>query len=71
MKIHMIGIGGAGLSGIAEVTAGSLRRRVEELLGDDDRREALARGMASLATPGAADAVARRLLRAVGEEAGR
>ena len=53
----------------AEVTAGSLRRRVEELLGDDDRREALARGMAALATPGAADAVARRLLRAAGEEA--
>jgi UDP-N-acetylglucosamine--N-acetylmuramyl-(pentapeptide) pyrophosphoryl-undecaprenol N-acetylglucosamine transferase len=55
----------------AEVTAGSLRRRVEALLDDDDRREALARGMAALATPGAADAVAWRLLRAAGEEAGR
>jgi len=55
----------------AEVTAGSLKRRVEALLDDDDRREALARGMASLATPGAADTVAVRLLRAAGEEAGR
>jgi len=54
----------------AEVTAGSLRRRVEDLLEDDDRREALARGMAALATPGAADVVARRLLRAAGEESG-
>ena len=51
-----------------EVTAGALRSRVEDMLGDDDRREALARGMAALATPGAADAVARRLLRAAGEE---
>lgn len=51
-----------------EVTAGSLRRRVEGLLNDDDRREAMARGMAALATPGAADAVARRLLRAAGKE---
>jgi UDP-N-acetylglucosamine--N-acetylmuramyl-(pentapeptide) pyrophosphoryl-undecaprenol N-acetylglucosamine transferase len=50
------------------VTAISLRRRVEELLDDDDRREALARGMAALATPGAADAVAGRLLGAAGEE---
>lgn len=54
----------------AEVTAGSLRRRVEDLLDDDDRREALARGMAALATPEAADAVARRLLRAAREESG-
>ncbi len=54
-----------------EVTARSLRRRVEDLLEDDDRREALARGMAALATPGAADAVARRVLRTAGEEAGR
>jgi UDP-N-acetylglucosamine--N-acetylmuramyl-(pentapeptide) pyrophosphoryl-undecaprenol N-acetylglucosamine transferase len=53
-----------------EVTARSLRRRVEDLLEDDDRREALASGMAALATPGAADAVARRVLRAAGEEAG-
>ena len=52
----------------AEVTAESLKGRVEVLLNDDDRREALARGMAALATPGAADAVARRLLRAAGEE---
>jgi UDP-N-acetylglucosamine--N-acetylmuramyl-(pentapeptide) pyrophosphoryl-undecaprenol N-acetylglucosamine transferase len=54
-----------------EVTARSLRRRVEDLLEDDDRREALASGMAALATPGAADAVARRVLRTAGEEAGR
>ena len=52
----------------AEVTAESLKGRVEVLLNDDDRREALARGMAALATPGATDAVARRLLRASGEE---
>ncbi len=52
----------------AEVTAESLKGRVEVLLNDDDRREELARGMAGLATPGAADAVARRLLRASGEE---
>ena len=51
-----------------KVTAGSLRRRVEELLEDEERREALARGMSALATPGAADAVARRLLREAGEE---
>jgi UDP-N-acetylglucosamine--N-acetylmuramyl-(pentapeptide) pyrophosphoryl-undecaprenol N-acetylglucosamine transferase len=55
----------------AEVTAGSLKRRVEALLDDDDRREALARGMATLATPKAADTVAVRLLRAAGGEAGR
>ncbi len=54
-----------------EVTASSLRRRVEDLLNDDDRRGTLARGMAALATPGAADDVAGRLLRAAGEEAGR
>ena len=54
-----------------EVTAESLKRRTEALLNDDDRREALARGMAELATPRAADAVARRLLRAAAEEAGR
>jgi UDP-N-acetylglucosamine--N-acetylmuramyl-(pentapeptide) pyrophosphoryl-undecaprenol N-acetylglucosamine transferase len=55
----------------AEVTAGSLKSRVEALLDDDERRGALARGMAALATPGAADAVARRLLQTAGEEAWR
>ena len=62
--------GAAELMMDAEVTADSLKRRVEDLLNDDDRREALARGMAELATPGAADEVARRLLLAAGEEAG-
>lgn len=52
----------------SEVTAAALRRRVEALLEDDERRGAYERRMAELATPGAADAVARRLLRAAGEE---
>ena len=51
-----------------EVTAESLRRRVESLLKDDERREELAERMAALATPGAADAVAGRLLHAAGRE---
>ena len=51
-----------------EVTAESLRRRVESLLKDDERREELAGRMAALATPGAADAVAGRLLYAAGRE---
>ena len=60
--------GAAELMMDSQVTAGSLRRRVEDLLNDDERREALARGMAALATPGAADDVARRLLRAAEKE---
>ncbi len=60
--------GAAELMMDAEVTAESLRRRVEGLLEDDVRREELAGRMAALATPGAADAVAGRLLRAAGEE---
>ena len=63
--------GAAELMPDAEVDASSLKRRVEELLHDDERREAQSRNMAALATPGAADEVARRLLRAAGEEAGR
>ena len=55
----------------AEVTAASLKSRVEALLDDDERRGALAHAMAALATPGAADAVARRLLQTAGEEAWR
>ena len=51
-----------------EVSAGSLRSQVEALLEDDGRRGALARRMASLATPGAADRVAELLLRAAGKE---
>jgi UDP-N-acetylglucosamine--N-acetylmuramyl-(pentapeptide) pyrophosphoryl-undecaprenol N-acetylglucosamine transferase len=48
----------------AEVTAATLRGRVETLLEDDQRREELAGRMCALATPGAADEVAGRLLRA-------
>ena len=62
--------GAAELMMDGEVTADSLKRRVEDLLNDDDKRGALASGMAALATPGAADAVALRLLVAAGEEAG-
>jgi UDP-N-acetylglucosamine--N-acetylmuramyl-(pentapeptide) pyrophosphoryl-undecaprenol N-acetylglucosamine transferase len=51
-----------------EVTAEALRWRIEELLDDEGRREELARRMSSLATPGAADEVARRLLEAAQEE---
>ena len=51
-----------------EVTAESLGLRVEGLLEDDKRRAELAGRMAALATPGAADAVAGRLLHAAGEE---
>ncbi len=47
-----------------EVTAGSLRGRVEALLRDQARRETLAGNMRKLATPEAATAVAERLLRA-------
>ena len=46
----------------SEVTAATLRERVEALLNDDERREGLASRMRSLATPGAADEVAQRLL---------
>ncbi len=49
-----------------EVTAATLRRRVEGLLNDDDRRGEMAGRMAALATPGAADEVARRLFGAAG-----
>ena len=51
-----------------EVTVESLKRRVEKLLDDDERRDELAGQMAALATPGAADVVAGRLLQAAGEE---
>jgi len=52
----------------AEVTAATLRGRVETLLEDDERREELAGRMRALATPGAADEVAGRLLRAAEKE---
>jgi UDP-N-acetylglucosamine--N-acetylmuramyl-(pentapeptide) pyrophosphoryl-undecaprenol N-acetylglucosamine transferase len=48
----------------AAVSAQTMRRHIEDLLDDDTRREELAERMRSLATPGAADAVAERLLRA-------
>ena len=48
----------------SEVTAPALRERVEVLLEDEGRREALAGRMCALATPEAADEVAERLLRA-------
>ena len=46
----------------SEVTAASLRERVERLLNDGGHREELSGRMRSLATPGAADEVAGRLL---------
>ncbi|MDQ3589596.1 MAG: UDP-N-acetylglucosamine--N-acetylmuramyl-(pentapeptide) pyrophosphoryl-undecaprenol N-acetylglucosamine transferase, partial [Actinomycetota bacterium] len=52
----------------SEVSAESLRGRIEGLLDDDGRREELARRMSTLATPGAADEVARRLLDAAQKE---
>jgi UDP-N-acetylglucosamine--N-acetylmuramyl-(pentapeptide) pyrophosphoryl-undecaprenol N-acetylglucosamine transferase len=51
----------------SEVTARTLRERVERLLDDDGRREELAARMGELATPGAADEVAGRLLAAAKE----
>lgn len=48
----------------ADVTAQTLRGRIESLLDDDARREGLAARMGELATPGAAAEVAERLLAA-------
>lgn len=53
-----------------DVDAVSVRSRVEALLADDGRRERLAGAMKSLATPGAADEVAKRLVRAGTEDGG-
>ncbi len=52
----------------AEVGAESLRKRVEDLLADEGRRERLAGRMGTLATPGAAGEVAEGLLRARDKE---
>jgi UDP-N-acetylglucosamine--N-acetylmuramyl-(pentapeptide) pyrophosphoryl-undecaprenol N-acetylglucosamine transferase len=60
--------GAAELLPDSEVTAATLRERVEDLLDDEGRREELAGRMRSLATPGAADEVAGRLLRAATKE---
>jgi UDP-N-acetylglucosamine--N-acetylmuramyl-(pentapeptide) pyrophosphoryl-undecaprenol N-acetylglucosamine transferase len=46
-----------------EISAATLRERVEDLLNDDERRERLAGRMRALATPEAADEAASRLLR--------
>ena len=46
----------------SEVTAESLRESVETLLFDDERRKELASRIGGLATPGAADDIADRLL---------
>ncbi|HZY56974.1 MAG TPA: glycosyltransferase, partial [Rubrobacteraceae bacterium] len=45
-----------------EVTADTLRSRVEDLLRDDTRREKLAKNIRDLATPEAASKVADQLL---------
>ncbi|MGI8866354.1 MAG: UDP-N-acetylglucosamine--N-acetylmuramyl-(pentapeptide) pyrophosphoryl-undecaprenol N-acetylglucosamine transferase, partial [Rubrobacteraceae bacterium] len=46
----------------SEVDARNLRDRIENLLKNNERRDELAKRMKSLATPGAADEVAERLL---------
>jgi len=48
----------------SEVDARNLRDRIENLLKNNERRDELAKRMKSLATPGAADEVAERLLAA-------
>lgn len=48
----------------SEVDARNLRDRIENLLKNNERRDELAERMKSLATPGAADEVAERLLAA-------
>jgi UDP-N-acetylglucosamine--N-acetylmuramyl-(pentapeptide) pyrophosphoryl-undecaprenol N-acetylglucosamine transferase len=60
--------GAAALMDDAEVDAASLRRRVEDLLEDDGRRERMAELVRGLATPDAAGEVAGRLLHARGKE---
>jgi UDP-N-acetylglucosamine--N-acetylmuramyl-(pentapeptide) pyrophosphoryl-undecaprenol N-acetylglucosamine transferase len=60
--------GAAELMMDSEVTARTLRERVERLLDDDGRREELAARMGGLATPGASDEVAGRLLAAAKED---
>jgi UDP-N-acetylglucosamine--N-acetylmuramyl-(pentapeptide) pyrophosphoryl-undecaprenol N-acetylglucosamine transferase len=62
--------GAAALMDDAEVDAVSLRRRVEDLLEDDGRRERMAELVRGLATPDAAGEVAGRLLHARGKEYG-
>ena len=52
----------------SEVSPETLRKRVEDLLHDNKRRQELAARMGALATPEAAGAVADRLLRAANEK---
>ena len=54
----------------SEVDARNLRDRIETLLKNNERRDKLAERMKSLATPGAADEVAERLLAASKEAQG-
>ncbi len=54
----------------SEVDARNLRDRIENLLKNNERRDELAERMKSLATPGAADEVAERLLAASKEAQG-
>ena len=54
-----------------EVTANSVRARVEDLLKDDARRKRLASNMQTMATPEAASEVAERLLTAATNTKGR
>jgi len=53
-----------------EVTAETLRARVEDLLEDEARRKELAKNMRALATPEAASKVAERLLEAANTKGG-
>ena len=53
-----------------EVTAETLRARVEDLLEDEARRKELAKNMRALATPEAAGKVAERLLEAANTKGG-
>lgn len=55
----------------SEVSAGSLRERVEALLRNGERREELSRNMRRLATPEASDEVAEKVLAAAKNEGGR
>ncbi len=65
---YFTGRGAAELLMDSEVSPESLRRRIEDLLNDDERREKLAARMSALATPEASEVVADALLRAAREK---
>ncbi len=65
---YFTGRGAAELMPDSEVGAEALRYRIENLLNDGSRREQLAERIGALATPGAAAAVAERLLGAAEAE---